>query len=64
MKLLNMVEKFEKYFGPIDLISSEEKNGLHFILERDFVSKVVEYNEEAFTMILRDMKIKSLTSNK
>ena len=63
MKLLNMVEKFEVYFGPIELISSEEKNGLHFILERDFVSKVVEYNEEALTIILRDLKLKKLVNN-
>lgn len=64
MNLLNMVENFEKYFGPIELISSENKSGLHILIERDFISKVVEHNDEALTIVLRDMRLKSLITKK
>jgi hypothetical protein len=60
MNLVQMVFYFEQYFGPIDLISAIEKSGLHTIIERDFLPKVIEANKENLTIILRDMRIKSL----
>lgn len=60
MNLVQMVTYFERYFGPIDLISAIEKSGLHPIIESDFLPKVIEANKEKLTIILRDLRIKSL----
>lgn len=60
MNMIRMVTHFERYFGPIDLISDIEKSGLHHIIERDFIPKVIKANRENMTIILRDMRIKSL----
>jgi hypothetical protein len=60
MNLVQMVTYFEQYFGPINLISAIEKSGLHPIIERDFLPKVIKANKENLTIILRDMRIKSL----
>lgn len=59
LKILNMVNSFEKYFGPIDLISSVIKPGLHFKIER-FQNDLLIGNKENIKVILRDMRLKDL----
>lgn len=60
IKLSNMIFQFEKYIGPIDLISSEVKSGLHELLEKDFIPKVLEINKNDITTLIRDVKISNL----
>jgi hypothetical protein len=62
MNLLNMFNKFEEYIGPASMINSTSLKGLHVIMERDFVPKVIEKNKENITIVLRDLKIKEIIS--
>ena len=62
MNLITMVDKFEEYIGPVNMISDMvDKKGLHHITER-FVDEVLDKNGYNITIILRDMKINSLIS--
>ena len=57
MNLLNMAENFEKYIGPMNMISDyPDKRGLHHLTER-FVDEVLEKNKDNVKVVLRDMKI-------
>ena len=60
LHLLQMVKHFENYIGPISLISSEEKPGLHLLLEQQFIPKVLELNQQNLPAVLRDLRINSL----
>ena len=55
-----MFNKFEEYIGPASMINSTSVKGLHVIVERDFVPKVIEKNKENITIVLRDLKISNL----
>jgi len=57
LHLTSMVNSFEKYFGPIDLISDHQKSGLHVIIEQEFIPKILELNEKQVKSILRHLKI-------
>lgn len=57
LNMLKMAKYFEKYIGPIDMISSERKTGLHAVIEKDFIPKVLELNKENIKIIMRDIKI-------
>jgi hypothetical protein len=57
LSLLTMVEKFEEYIGPLNMISDlPDKKGLHHRTER-FVNEVLEKNINNVKVVLRDMKI-------
>ena len=56
LDLIEMFNIFEKYIGPISMISSDVKIGLHPKLY-DFVSDVINRNDDTITILLRDMKI-------
>ena len=60
LNIRTMVSRFEEYIGPIEMISSERKGGLHEITKRDFIPKVLEKNNGDIITILRDLKINSL----
>jgi len=51
--------KFEEYIGPLHMISSDPKVGLHKGLE-NFTNKIIEGNIENIKPVLRDLKIRSL----
>ena len=55
-----MVSRFEEYIGPIEMISSESKIGLHQATQRYLMSEVLEKNNGDIVSILRDLKINSL----
>lgn len=60
MNLLTMVEKFEEYIGPMNMISDvPDKKGLHPVTE-NFVDTVLEKNKDNIKVVLRDMKIESI----
>jgi hypothetical protein len=60
LSLLTMVEKFEEYIGPLNMISDlPDKKGLHHRTER-FVNEVLEKNINNVKVVLRDMKIGSI----
>lgn len=59
MNLLTMVDKFEEYIGPVSMISSVDKKGLHHITE-NFVDDVLEKNKDNIKVVLRNMKIESI----
>jgi hypothetical protein len=54
-----MVDSFERYFGPIEMISDVIKPGLHFKLE-DFKKDILIGNKKNIQIILRDMRLKEL----
>jgi hypothetical protein len=60
LNLMEMVSIFERYIGPISMISPETKKGLHEVLYRDLVVPVIERNDTNITIVLRDMKLKQL----
>lgn len=51
--------KFEEYIGPLHMISSDPKVGLHKGLD-DFTNRIIEGNSESIKPVLRDLKIRSL----
>ena len=60
MNLLTMVEKFEEYIGPMNMISDyPDKRGLHHLMGK-FVDEVLEKNKDNVKVVLRDMKIKTI----
>ena len=60
MNLLVMSDSFEKYIGPMSMISDvPDKKGLHHLTER-FVGEVLEKNKDNVKVVLRDMKIGSI----
>lgn len=60
MNLLTMVEKFEEYIGPVNMISDEaDKRGLHQVTEK-FVETALEKNKDNIKIVLRDLKIESI----
>jgi hypothetical protein len=60
MNLLVMSDSFEKYIGPMSMISDvQDKKGLHHLTER-FVDEVLEKNIDNLKVVLRDMKIGSI----
>ena len=59
MNLIKMVEKFEEYVGPVNMISDISKNGLHPRLD-EFVDVVLEKNKDNIRVVLRDMKINEI----
>lgn len=60
LNIRTMVHKFEEYIGPIEMISSESKGGLHVVTSKYFLPKVLEKNNGDIITILRDLKINSL----
>lgn len=60
LNLLNIVNTFEEYFGPVSMISSQEKRGLHQVVEQDFMPKVLLKNTDNIKVILRDMRLKEI----
>lgn len=60
LHLLQMVKHFENYIGPIYMISSEEKTGLHALLLEQFIPKVLELNQKNIYPVLRDLRLQSL----
>lgn len=60
LNLSQMVKHFENYIGPISMISSEEKTGLHPLLLEKFIPKVLELNQENIGTVLRDLRLQSL----
>jgi hypothetical protein len=60
MNLINMVDKFQKYIGDINLISEEEKRGLFPTVKDNFLSEVLIGNKPNIKIILRDMKLKNI----
>ena len=59
LQLTKMVSSFEKYFGPIELLSSERKTGLHHNLNK-FSEEILLGNSIGLKIVLRDMRIKEL----
>lgn len=60
MNLLTMIEKFEEYIGPMNMISDvPDKKGLHPVTE-NFVDTVLEKNKDNIKVVLRDMKIENI----
>jgi len=59
LQLTKMVNSFEKYFGPIEMVSDLKKTGLHVLLER-FQNDLLIGNKEDVKIILRDMRLKEL----
>jgi hypothetical protein len=60
MNLVLMSERFEKYIGPMSMISDvPDKRGLHQLTER-FVDEVLKKNKDNLKVVLRDMKIGSI----
>jgi len=57
IKLSKMIRYFETYFGPIDMISSESKSGLHSLVEKQFIPLVIEKNREDITIAMRELKV-------
>jgi hypothetical protein len=60
MNVLKMVDMFQRYIGPLNMINPHPMKGLHEIMERDFVPAVIEKNKENITIVLRDLKISNL----
>lgn len=60
LNLYNMVNQFERIIGPVKSINSNETNGLHVLIIRDMLPKVLELNSSAIKNILRDLKINSV----
>jgi hypothetical protein len=55
-----MFTNFERYIGPIAMISDvPNKRGLHALTE-EFVSEVIDGNSENIKVILREMKLRKL----
>ena len=61
LNLLKMVEKFEKYIGPISLVKEIGVKGLHTNLEKQ-LDKIMELNSDNIKTILRDLRIKDFIS--
>lgn len=60
MNLLNMVQKFEEYIGPVRMISDlSDKKGLHHKLDM-YLPVVLENNKDNLKVVLRDMKIENI----
>jgi hypothetical protein len=59
LEMTTMVDSFERYFGPIEMISDVIKPGLHFKLE-DFKKDILIGNKKNIQIILRDMRLKEL----
>jgi hypothetical protein len=59
LKMTTMVNSFERYFGPIEMISGVVKIGLHFKLE-EFKKDILIGNKKNIQIILRDMRLKEL----
>lgn len=59
LNLTKMITKFEEYIGPIHMISSTKKKGLHYSVN-EFVDKVVEKNNDNIKVILRDMRLNEI----
>lgn len=60
MNLLTMVNKFEEYIGPVNMISDTlDKRGLHHLIN-EFFDKVLENNKDNLKIVLRDMKINNI----
>ena len=60
LNLYNMVNQFERIIGSISSINPIETNGLHVLIMRDMLPKVVELNSSAIKNISRDLKINSV----
>jgi hypothetical protein len=59
LNVLKMVNSFEKYFAPIEMISDEKKVGLHYINYK-FSEEILRGNKENIKIFLRDMRLKEL----
>jgi hypothetical protein len=59
LDLMTMVFFFEKYLGPISMISPISTKGLHPNLY-EFVETVIGRNDDNITKVLRDMKLGQL----
>lgn len=56
LNVLNMAYNFEKYFGPISLISSEKKTGLHTNINTQFVPEILEANQKNIQILLKKLR--------
>ena len=54
-----MIQSFERYFAPIQMISSEIKSGLHPLSDK-FTKDILELNESNLVPLLRDMRLRDL----
>lgn len=52
-----MVKSFERYFAPIQMISSEIKSGLHPLSDK-FTKDILELNGWNLVPLLRDMRLR------
>lgn len=61
MNILTMAEKFEEYIGPMNMISDyPDKQGLHHLMV-EFADTVLKKNKDNIKVVLRDMKIESIS---
>jgi hypothetical protein len=54
-----MAIKFEEYIGPLDMISSDPKVGLHRGLD-NFTKQIIDGNKSNIEPVLRDLILKNL----
>jgi hypothetical protein len=59
LNLSRMVQSFERYFAPIQMISSEIKSGLHPLSDK-FTKDILELNGWNLVPLLRDMRLRDL----
>jgi hypothetical protein len=57
LNLRRMVPLFEKYIGPIELLSDEPKSGLHIKTETEFLNFAWQLNEKYVKTLTRDLLI-------
>ncbi len=59
LQLIKIVNSFERYFGPIEMLSSEKKTGLHHTLF-EFGEEILLGNSVCLKNVLRDLRLKEL----
>jgi len=59
LNLSRMVQSFERYFAPIQMISSQVKPGLHPLSDK-FTKDILELNGWNLVPLLRDMRLRDL----
>jgi hypothetical protein len=57
LNLSRMVQAFERYFAPIQMISSQVKSGLHPLSDK-FTKDILELNGWNLVPLLRDMRLR------
>lgn len=62
INLFNCINQFERLIGPIDNINDEETRGLHELVMSRLYPVVMEKNQKAVEMIMRDLKLKRLVN--